>query len=250
MMGEPHERYEELAVGHVLGGLSLSQSAELREHLHDCSICRSRVAELRGIDHELTAAAREERSRVRLRTQEPPPEEPSDSSPDDPGGLAAGRRIRSSHLLAAVLVLLAVAIGLSFWNLHLRTAAASYLDVVTNQSDALGRLAEGVELDPKLAAGVRGRVVTDGERVTVTLAGLEPLEDGERLVAWLRGVSGPREPGPVALTGLGEPHDGTLAASLPIADARELIITCECVVQPTDPQGETILEVALVADHR
>ncbi len=249
-MGDPHERYAELAVGHVLGGLSVSQSAELREHLHSCSMCRSRVAELRGIDHELAAAAREERSRVRLRTHLPPADEPDGGGAGDPGGLDVGRRIRSSHLVASVLVLLAAIVGLSFWTLHLRTAAASYLDVANGQSDALERLAEGVELDPTLATGVRGRVVTDGEHVTVTLAGLEPLEDGERLVAWLRGVSGPREPAPVVLTGLGEPRDGALAVSLPIADARELIITCECVVQPTDPGGETILEVALLADDR
>ncbi len=249
-MGDPHERYAELAVGHVLGGLSLSQSAELREHLHGCAICRSRVAELRGIDHELTAAAREERSRVRLRTQEPPAHEPDGAGGGDSGGPDVGRWLRSNHLIAAALVLLTATVGVSFWNLHLRTAAASYLDVVNDQSVALGRLAEGVELEPTLATGVRGRVVTDGEHVTVALAGLEPLEDGERLVAWLRGVSGPREPAPVILTGLREPRDGALAVSLPIADARELIITCECVVQPTDPGGETILEVELLADDR
>ena len=85
--------------------------------------------------------------------------------------------------------------------------------------------------------------------MTVTLTGLEPMADGERLVAWLRQASGPREPSPMILAGPGQPRDGSLACSLQIDDARDLLVTREAVLRPTEPRGEPILEVTLVRER-
>ncbi|MEX2549537.1 MAG: hypothetical protein WD638_04865 [Nitriliruptoraceae bacterium] len=249
-MGVPHERYEELAVGHVLGGLSSEESAELREHLHSCRVCRSRVAELRGIADDLAAAAREERARVPVRTEEPQAVADEDHPVPSADGPGLGSLIRRGHLIAAILLTVAVAFALAFWNLHLRTAVDVYDEVVANQSDALSRLADGVELEPDLASGISGRVVTDGEYVTLTLSGVPELEEGEGLYAWFRDASCPREPPPTLLAGPGEPRDGTLASSLEINDACRLIITREGVIQPTEPRGARLVEVALVPDGR
>jgi len=172
-MADGHGRYEELAVGHVLGGLTPEQSAAFRSHLHTCPECRSRVAELHGIADDLAAAARDERARTPVQTEVTRRVEPEQPAPRPP-------RIRVGHVTAAVVVVLALATAMAFWNLHLRSAAATYLGVAEAQGDALARLATGVELEPVFSSGVQGRVVTDGTAVTLTLAGLEALGDEGR----------------------------------------------------------------------
>jgi len=240
-MGEAHTRFEELAVGHVLGGLSPGQAAEFRRHLNDCEGCRSRVAELHGIADELAAAEREERERVAAR-----PPEPGDA------GLARGAptgRIGVPQVTAAVLAVLALTVGLAFWNLHLRTTTTTLRGVAEAQGDALARLASGAALQPVLAPGVSGQAVTDGSTVTLTLAGLEPLADDERLVAWFDGGQDPGRTPPRVLAGPGELRDGTVAASLEVVDATELRVTRELGTSQRSPAGEQVLEVTLVVDR-
>ena len=56
-----HDRYERMAVGHVLGGLDEVDAAAFRAHLLECADCRKRVNELRGIASDLARTEREER---------------------------------------------------------------------------------------------------------------------------------------------------------------------------------------------
>ena len=238
-MADTHGRYEELAVGHVLGGLTAKQSAEFRDHLHSCPECRTRVAELHGIADDLAAAERDERARTPVRTEV--------SRRTEPEGHPVGvSRIGVGHVTVAVLVVLALATAMAFWNLHLRSTATAYLGVVEAQGDALARLATGVELEPELAAGLEGRVVTDGEHVTLSLVGLEVLGDGERLVAWFEGAEDPSATPPRVLAGPGELEDGTVAASLEIGGATGLKITREFGVSQREPEGPVLVEATLV----
>ena len=62
---DAHQRYERMAVGHVLGGLDEVDAAAFRAHLVGCRDCRKRVNELRDIASDLATAAREERAAVR-----------------------------------------------------------------------------------------------------------------------------------------------------------------------------------------
>jgi hypothetical protein len=240
-MGEAHTRFEELAVGHVLGGLSPGQAAEFRRHLNACEGCRSRVAELHGIADELAAAERDERQRAVA------------GAPDaaDSRSLGAGPtgRIGVPQVTAAVLVVLALAIGMAFWNLHLRTTAATLRGVAEAQGDALTRLAAGAALAPSLAPGVSGQVVTDGATVTVTLAGLEPLGEQEQLVAWFSGSQDPDRTPPRVLAGPGGLADGSVTASLEVADATALEVTRETGTGQRAPQGEQVLQVTLVVER-
>src|SRR6056297_4049296 len=57
-------------------------------------------------------------------------------------------RIGVGHVTAAVVVVLALATAMAFWNLHLRNSASTYLGVAEAQGDALARLATGAELSP------------------------------------------------------------------------------------------------------
>lgn len=241
-MTDGHGRYEELAVGHVLGGLSAEQSADFRSHLHTCPQCRSRVAELHGIADDLAAAARDERARTPVRTEVTRRADPEQPPPRPP-------RLGVGHVTAAVVVVLALATAMAFWNLHLRSAASTYLGVAEAQGEALARLATGVELSPDLASGVQGRVVTDGAAVTLTLAGVEELEDGERLVAWFDGAPDPGSTPPRVLAGPGELGDGTIATSLEVGEATELRLTRETGISQREPQGPVLVEVALVVER-
>lgn len=241
-MTDGHGRYEELAVGHVLGGLTPEQSAAFRSHLHTCSECRSRVAELHGIADDLAAAARDERSRTSVRTEVTRRAEPEPAPPRSP-------RIGVGHVTAAVVVVLALATAMAFWNLHLRSAAATYLGVAEAQGDALARLATGAELTAVLASGIQGRVVTDGDAVTITLAGVEELGEGERLVAWFDGAPDPTTTPPRVLAGPGELVDGTVAASLEVGEATDLRVTRETGISQSEPQGPVLVEVALVVQR-
>jgi hypothetical protein len=239
LMGEAHARFEELAVGHVLGGLPPAQAAEFRRHLSGCDGCRSRVTELREIADELAAAEREERSRT-VRS--------GDAEADDLVGVGR-RRVGVPQVTAAVLVVLALAVGMAFWNLHLRTTATTLRGVAEAQGDALSRLASGAPLDPTLASGVSGQVVTDGTIVTVTLAGMEPLADDERLVAWFAGAEDPDRTPPRVLAGPGELDDGSVAASLEVGGATQLRVTREVGTSQRAPQGPQVLEVTLVVER-
>jgi anti-sigma factor RsiW len=240
-MGEAHTRFEELAVGHVLGGLSPGQAAEFRRHLNACEGCRSRVAELHGIADELAAAERDELQRA------------VDGAPGAAdvraGHAAPAGRIGVPQVTAAVLVVLALAVGMAFWNLHLRTTATALRGVAEAQGDALARLASGAALAPALASGVSGQVVTDGTTVTLTLAGLEPLADDERLVAWFSGGEDPDRTPPRVLAGPGGLGDGSVTASLEVVDATALQVTRESGTGQRTPQGEQVLEVTLVVDR-
>lgn len=241
LMGEAHTRFEELAVGHVLGGLSPEQAAEFRRHVSGCDGCRSRVAELRQIADELAAAEREERSLASDRA--------GDDAVEASGAGTDSRRIGVPQVTAAVLVVLALAVGMAFWNLHLRTTVTTLRGVAEAQGDALSRLASGAALDPTFAPGVSGQVVTDGSTVSLTLAGLEPLTDDERLVAWFGGAEDPERTPPRVLAGPGELSDGSVAASLEVADATELRVTREVGTSQRAPQGPQVLEVVLVVER-
>jgi anti-sigma factor RsiW len=239
-MADTHARYEELAVGHVLGGLTARQSAEFREHLHSCPECRTRVAELHGIADDLAAAERDERARTPVRTE-------VSRRTEREGDPIITSRIGVGHVTVAVLVVLSLATAMAFWNLHLRSTATAYLGVLEAQGDALARLASGVELQPELAPGLEARVVTDGDHVTLTLAGLEVLGEGERLVAWFDGAADPATTPPRVVAGPGELVDGTVAVSLEVGGATELTLTREVGVSQREPQGPVLVEVALVA---
>ncbi|MFO7779136.1 MAG: hypothetical protein R6V28_12345 [Nitriliruptoraceae bacterium] len=241
-MTDGHGRYEELAVGHVLGGLTAKQSADFRSHLHSCPQCRSRVAELHGIADDLAAAARDERASTPVQTEVARRAELEQQPPPTP-------RIGVGHVTAAVVVVLALATAMAFWNLHLRSSASTYLGVAEAQGDALERLATGVELDPVFASGVQGRVVTDGETVTLTLAGLEPLGEGQRLVAWFDGAPDPDTTPPRVVAGPGELSDGTVATSLEVGGATDLQLTRETGVSQREPQGPVLVEVVLVVER-
>jgi hypothetical protein len=238
-MAGAHEHYEAMAVGHVLGGLSVEQASAFRDHLLDCRSCRERVAELRGIADELAAAERDERSRAAVRT-----ELAQTVEQDEDLAFDAGRRLQGRHL-AVMAVALALVLGLlGFWNLHLRALGASSAAVVAQQETTLELLASGVPLTAEAGDGITAIAATDGERLAISVAGIDPLGPDEVLVGWMVGgsLAGPQA---ALLVRRDQVGGGPIAVTRATDGAAEFVLTRERG-RPGDAPGEQrLLTVAL-----
>ncbi len=237
MTGE-HERYEELAVGHVLGGLDAAEDADFRSHLLGCGACRERVAELRDIAGELVAAERDERQRAGLRTEVARRADTADAVG------SSFHVLERRHVVAALAVILLLGGALAFWNLHLRTSVAVYADAAEQRGDALAGLATGVAIPTSLADGVSGIVAVDGDHVAFSLDGIPELESSERLVVWLLGPGdADAEIGLVAFAG--QLGGSGFAARVDDRDATEVVVTLEAGQPDDGPSGRELLRAEL-----
>ncbi|MEX1177953.1 MAG: anti-sigma factor [Nitriliruptor sp.] len=228
---DAHERYEELAVGHVLGGLTAFDAAEFRSHLLGCRDCRLRVAELRDIAADLVAAEREERAEARVRTEVAQRTDEPDLEPPTP-------RV-PSRLLGVGLALAIVVFGaLAFWNLHLRTQLSATAMLVERQQTALAELASGVSVEVETVPPASGLVVVDGDEVAFSFVDLPPLAGTERYVVWMTGV----EDGGDSAVLIARTADRQVAGAVVQDGAQELLITVED--GPRQPEAPTGREVA------
>lgn len=217
-----HERYEELAVGHVLGGLDASDAADFRSHLLGCRDCRLRVAELRDIAADLAAAEREERSEARVRTEVARRTAEAGHGQDGDGDGAERPHLRSGVVAVAVVAAVIVFGALAFWNLHLRTQVAALDLLVERQDDALGELAHGASVVVDAVAPASGLVVVDEGEVAFSFVDLPPLAGRERYVVWLRGTENGDEQVLIARS------DGRSVAGVTERNgAREVVVTVE-----------------------
>jgi anti-sigma factor RsiW len=228
---EPHTRYENLALSHVLGGLARHDAEDFRGHLQACAACRARVAELRGISHDLDVAARDERRRAAdgqpLRRQQPvaPAEQ-------------RGRRV------APALIALAIVLATSFWNLHLRTTASAYLAVAEERAAILRDLSAGELVADRALTTHSARVAVTGSRVVLVMTDGGPLGSDERLVAWLEplGVT----PVDRVVLAVGPRPDPEVAIRLDRGAAATLVVTRERgMLSSSGPRGTVLFRVAL-----
>lgn len=178
MAEENHERFEELALGHVLGGLPSDDAAAFRAHLVECRDCRLRVAELRDIAEDLAATEREEKHLAAVATQV------AEREPEvDDGGAPGWRRSRWIPVVAVVAII--SVLGILFWNYHLRRVTTEYASVVQRQEEVLQILSSGDPLEVVTAQGVTAAAATDGASVAVSVTGFPPEVVEGYLVIWL-----------------------------------------------------------------
>lgn len=248
-MDADHDRYATLAVGHAFGGLSGSDSRRFRSHLQGCAACRTRVAELRGIAEDLAAAEEDERSRVALRTDSGAVGGDGDHlrGDDHERGdreveVAPTRRLTVGHVTAAAVMVLVIAVGVLFWNLHLRTTVAGYDQLLDVQTEALQTLARGTELAADLAPGVTGVVATDDERIVITLSGIEATE-GQAVSAWTIDIDGQATEETRAAGML--LRDGSFAVVVDRDRVAEVLVTLEDGVPGEEPGGRTLVRAEL-----
>lgn len=238
-MTAEHQRFEELAVGHVLGGLDPGAAASFRAHLISCRDCRLRVAELRDIAAGLEVAEREERAEARLRTKVDEGDTPPLTS-REPGS----RRGATSPGSVVVLLLLAgLLAALLFWNLHLRTRDAALGSLADDRAATLQGLAVGVTAPLDLADGVHGIVVVDGDQVAFSFVGLPEPTGAERLVVWLMG--GPNGDRAVLQRLATTDQPGTMSGTVAAGEHEELVVSVEPGRPGPTPRGERLARAVL-----
>lgn len=240
-MEDAHHRYEQLAVGHVLGGLDVVDAAEFRSHLISCRHCRLRVAELRGIASDLAAAEREERVAARVQTEVARREEEQDDRTERGGDLSS--RVLTG--VGALAVLLALA--LLVWNFHLRDVNRTLLEATEAREQVLSMLASGEPVSADLRLGIEGLAAVEDGEVALDLAGLPPVGAERWLAVWL--VNGD-PPYRYEAFGASAVQEGRFAVHLRHYGAERVVVSLE--ERPTDergvprsPEGLILLEAEL-----
>ncbi len=169
-----HRYYEELAVSHVLGGLSESDGRVFRSHLLDCQHCRARVGELRRIANDLADVERDER-RVRaakaIETKRREDEDEVDA--DEPVTSTRGSRV-------AVFIGFLLLVGLASWNFLLRdenAEQATRLEGAQITTDLLIENREALHTSPTgQFSAPPNKVVYNDEYAVIVMVGVEAGE--------------------------------------------------------------------------
>lgn len=230
-----HRLYEDMAVSHVLGGLSSNDGRMFRSHLIDCQLCRARVGELRAIAHDLADVERDERRSAERRRVDT---KPVDILVEDDAA-AEGDPSRRWFLVAVTGLLLLI--GLMSWNFILRSNTAR----LEAQADLLEQAAIGTQFGeawrvsyPDTVNGVRGAVSFSGGELTLLLDNAQ--DTAHRLYYFDR--SGTEVGQPRSLT----PDDGRWVGILRDAPAETVRIELRRGAAATDrPSGTTVLEAVL-----
>ncbi|HEX2026628.1 MAG TPA: anti-sigma factor [Nitriliruptorales bacterium] len=237
-MGSSHERYEELALGHVLGGLRSDDAAEFRAHLVECRECRMRVAELRDIAADLAATEREERRRAAIATEV--------AQSEDGEGETSGRWARLTSRLPHIGVALATlaVLGVMFWNYHLRQVSGEQDQLLVRWSQALAVLAQGEALPVQTRGEVTAVAAVEGDEVALVLTGIPAFGRDQLLYVW---KEEDRADHAVAVEWARGPVEGPLSLVEELADADTLIVTLERagVQAPEEPSDRELARVEL-----
>ncbi len=238
-MVEGHERFEELALQHVLGGLSSSNAAIFRAHLVECRDCRLRVAELRDMAAELAATEREERRRSAVATQvareEGTREEPRSWLP-----WSSPRWAMLAVVLACIIVVV-----LLFWNYHLRRVNSQYRGALEYQAGVFEVLGSGEPRLVQTREGVRGIAAIRNGELAVDLLRLPTLAEAQ-VAIWLVPSEGEAELAPLPSNGrlpflVPMPRNGQLPFVIPVGEADSVLVTLELSRHDPPIPGDRVL---------
>lgn len=199
---DPHQVYDELAVGHALSALEPEDEARFTAHLSSCAPCERSVAE-----HELTLAhlahaapsvepppsvlegiRAGERAEGGLERQADPPA--ASSAPvADLGERRRSRsvQVRRSHLLTSAAAVVALLLGLGGWNAALQRDNAEQ-GARVESIEAAVRALENPDTRTVRLASPAGQVmavaVMEGEQMSLVVDGLKPNPEDSVYVLW------------------------------------------------------------------
>jgi hypothetical protein len=168
---DEHREFEDMAVAHVVGGLTVDQGRMFRSHLLECTACRARVGELRAIAHDLADVERDER---RIRTAKRTETKSHEDEPDASTSTTPRLSGRAILLVAASLTIL---IALSVWNYTLRGRLDQTKDEISDLRESVvvlkdGQAWETVQTSESTVDGVDGQVRTLENKMVVMVDGL------------------------------------------------------------------------------
>lgn len=183
-----HDRYERMAVGHVLGGLDEVDAAAFRAHLLECADCRKRVNELRGIASDLARTEREERRAAGAAAVDVETEQRTDDERAQAADIAPMREWPWGVVVIGLVPLLVL--GTLAWAVWQRAQTDLTAAVAASQQEVLDVIATGGPVPFETAETVTGIVAVDEDTIAVNLAGISDLRPDEVLVVWLRTPTG------------------------------------------------------------
>ena len=234
-----HDRYERMAVGHVLGGLDEVDQAAFRAHLLECADCRKRVKELRDIASDLARTEREERRAAGAAAVDVETETRTDDDRPAAAEVAPVRQWPWGIVVIGLVPLLVL--GTLAWAVWQRAQTDLTAAVAESQQQVLDVLASGQPVPFDTPEDVAGVIATDGERIGVNLAGLADLRPDEALVVWLLDEDGDA-------VGRTRPYlpsqvDRTLVAALDHPpEARTVVVSIETdLTELAEPAGYRIV---------
>jgi hypothetical protein len=229
-----HQRYEEMAVAHVLGGLDQSDGVIFRTHLVDCSNCRARVGELRALAHDLADVERDERRvRATKAVETKRRERGEDGVPDEPPEALFRPRLMTVIGIAAILALAA-------WNFTLRGTVERFGREIDRRVDAAAALEFGTAGEVlEVARGVRGQAKTDRGSLVLLVDG---LSDGQVYGLYLLDSADK----PVFWTAV-TPREGRLFSLVDFPEGSERVLLTQSENPPgAEPDGETVFSASLI----
>lgn len=231
-----HDRFDQQAVAHVMGGLSDDEATTFRAHLLRCPDCRARVRELRLLADDLEAAEREERAARGDVDHDGPP-----------GAVTVDARRRWTFVLAAGGLLL---LGLiAVWNQALRFDNTTLVGTAAVREQVLGVLGDGEAMPVETRADVTGVAALDRdtERLAMSLGGIDEVADMYRVVVW-RDDGTAAAPDWVEYAAF-EPDQlvgARLAMVVPVsATTQQVVVTVEQTVMPEVPNENPIVRIPL-----
>jgi anti-sigma-K factor RskA len=230
MNGNGHDdRLEEVAA-YAIGALDRERVADLEEHLADCKRCQEELRWLRPAVQALPEA---------VERQVPPPRlkqrlmaevrADADAAGSRPGVGERLRGLRLDRLTWKPLAGLAVAI----------LVIAGGIGYLVGSSGGSGAHTTEVEPGPD---GIAAKVVTEGDRGEIRLAGVEPLPNGRVLEAWVE-----RDGVVEAVPGLFVPDQGGNATATieDMSGVSAVMVTREPAGGTTQPTTKPIVEIPL-----
>lgn len=211
---DPHQGFEELAVGSALSALEPDDEARFADHVAGCARCGGAVVEHRETLAQLVYAApsveppasllegiragvqAERRHRSGQPAAAPEPHWAAGSapaSPADPPVQLDQRRprrsveVRRSHLLTAAAAVVALLVGLGGWNAALHREKGERDDRVQSLATAVRALESADTRTVRLASPegeVQAVAVVRGEQMSLVVEGLPPNSDDTVYVLW------------------------------------------------------------------
>lgn len=247
---DPHQPFDELAVGHALSALEPEEESRFLAHLASCARCERAVVEHQATLAHLAHAAP---------TLEPPPAvlegiragiqgDARDRGPGREAGpatasgsarvadLSEHRRrrsipVRRSHLLTSAAAVAALLLGLGGWNASLQRDNAEQSSRLDSMASAVRALESPDTRTVRLTSPegeVKAVALMQGEQMSLVVDGLEPNPDDTVYVLW--GQSSYGDVRAVGAFDVSRPDlevlDG-MRLEPSVGDVTTLMVTCE-----------------------
>ncbi len=203
-MTAEHEKWEELAVGHVLSALEPEDEERFARHLRGCAACERTIAEMTAVashlayaaepadppaglkDSILDAVARSDRPAI--------PATPLRSLPDLPrlAQIRAESRVPAWTRLVSVAAGVALVVGLAVWNVNLRGNAELSQRTVARMERVQDLAADPatVRVPMSSGSGAKGTALVRGTDVVLLVDGLPRNEQSSIYVIWYQDTTG------------------------------------------------------------